>query len=104
MSSEEAIRRLTDIGRTIAAQGKTSEEAGKDFIALEMAIDALQEQKEAEDEADFWKRRSKEYGDISCELIKKQIAGAKVSSVEITEKGITFKYELPESQTGRGTE
>lgn len=50
MSIEEAIRRLTDIGRTIAAQGKTSEEAGKNFIALEMAVNALLKRERQEDD------------------------------------------------------
>lgn len=50
MRTEEAIRRLTDIGRTIAAQGKTTEEAGRNFIALEMAINALLEQERTNDD------------------------------------------------------
>lgn len=44
MSTEEAIRRLTDIGRMIAAQGKTSEESGKNFIALEMELKKAEEE------------------------------------------------------------
>ena len=50
MRTEEAIRRLTDMGRTIAAQGMTTEEAGRNFIALEMAINALLEQERAKDD------------------------------------------------------
>ena len=50
MSIEEAIRQLTDIGRTIAAQGKTSEETVKNFIALEMAVNALLERERREDD------------------------------------------------------
>ncbi len=43
MSNDEAIRRLTDIGRRI-------EPDGNDYIALEMAVQALDEQKRREDD------------------------------------------------------
>lgn len=50
MSNEEAIRRLTDIGRTIAANMDKTEGNCRNFVALEMAINALVEQKRREDD------------------------------------------------------
>ena len=43
MSNEEAIRRLTDIGRRI-------EPDGNDYIALEMAVRALWAQERSKDD------------------------------------------------------
>lgn len=52
MSNDEAIRRLTDIGRTIAAKMDQTEGSHRNFIALEMAINALvaQERRDDDDE------------------------------------------------------
>ena len=50
MTTDEAIRRLTDIGRTIAANMDQTEGSHRNFIALEMAINALVVQKRSKDD------------------------------------------------------
>ena len=50
MRVEEAIRRLTNIGRTIAAKMDRTENDNRNFIALEMAINALAEKEQREDD------------------------------------------------------
>ena len=93
MTIKQAITELKDWQTAFSHMDKDMSYA---IEAFGMAIKALSEQPEHDDEGTFWKKRANEYEALLCEITAEIVKGMTVDSIIINKDGIVLKDSQPE--------